>query len=70
MLPFVGNNSVFFFAKELTSFARGSLKSILMRYCSSDAQFSIKEVDVGLAADLGSLHRVALTCGNMSWVRG
>jgi len=40
-----------------------------MRYCSADAKFSIKEVDVGLAADLGSLHRVPLVTGNMSWVR-
>ena len=83
---------------------------ITERYCSADAQFSIKEVDVGLAADLGSdspqltgpedlaallaaqltaaerlserrdlvngydgmdscsgsLHRVAMACGNMS----
>jgi len=40
-----------------------------MRYCSADARFSIKEVDVGLAADLGSLHRMPLVTGNMSWVR-
>jgi enoyl-CoA hydratase/carnithine racemase len=40
-----------------------------IRYCSADAQFSIKEVDVGLAADLGTLHRAAMVCGNMSWVR-
>ncbi|CAK0855227.1 unnamed protein product, partial [Prorocentrum cordatum] len=40
-----------------------------IRYCSEDAKFSIKEVDVGLAADLGSLHRVPMISGNMSWVR-
>eukprot|EP00931_Biecheleriopsis_adriatica_P107043 TRINITY_DN81383_c0_g1_i1.p1 TRINITY_DN81383_c0_g1~~TRINITY_DN81383_c0_g1_i1.p1 ORF type:complete len:272 (-),score=60.12 TRINITY_DN81383_c0_g1_i1:46-861(-) len=40
-----------------------------IRYCSTDAKFSIKEVDVGLAADLGSLHRMPMVTGNMSWVR-
>mmetsp|Transcript_70948 Transcript_70948/g.154144 ORF Transcript_70948/g.154144 Transcript_70948/m.154144 type:complete len:273 (-) Transcript_70948:62-880(-) len=40
-----------------------------MRYCAADAKFSIKEVDIGLAADLGSLHRMPLVTGNMSWVR-
>lgn len=29
-----------------------------MRYCSADAQFSIKEIDVGLVADVGTLQRL------------
>ena len=29
-----------------------------MRYCSSDAYFSIKEVDMGLVADIGTLQRL------------
>lgn len=40
-----------------------------MRYCAADAKFSIKEVDVGITADLGSLHRMPLLTGNQSWVR-
>nr|WP_240928549.1 crotonase/enoyl-CoA hydratase family protein [Pseudomonas fulva] len=29
-----------------------------MRYCSRDAQFSIKEIDMGMAADVGTLQRL------------
>lgn len=29
-----------------------------MRYCSGDAQFSIKEIDMGMAADVGTLQRL------------
>ncbi|MGH8437950.1 MAG: crotonase/enoyl-CoA hydratase family protein [Pseudomonas sp.] len=29
-----------------------------MRYCSKDAQFSIKEIDMGMAADVGTLQRL------------
>jgi len=29
-----------------------------MRYCSEDAQFSIKEIDMGMAADVGTLQRL------------
>lgn len=29
-----------------------------MRYCAADARFSIKEVDMGMAADLGTLQRL------------
>ncbi|MBK4988409.1 crotonase/enoyl-CoA hydratase family protein [Pseudomonas sp. S60] len=29
-----------------------------MRYCSADAQFSIKEIDMGMAADVGTLQRL------------
>eukprot|EP00922_Rhytidocystis_sp_ex-Travisia-forbesii_P040274 GHVS01059920.1.p1 GENE.GHVS01059920.1~~GHVS01059920.1.p1 ORF type:complete len:243 (+),score=43.51 GHVS01059920.1:452-1180(+) len=33
------------------------------------ARFSVKEVDVGLAADLGTLQRLQKVVGNDSWVR-
>jgi delta(3,5)-delta(2,4)-dienoyl-CoA isomerase len=31
--------------------------------------FSVKEVDIGLAADVGSLNRLPKICGNNSWIR-
>lgn len=40
-----------------------------IRYCTQDASFSIKEVDVGLAADLGTLQRLPKVVGNDSLVR-
>jgi delta(3,5)-delta(2,4)-dienoyl-CoA isomerase len=40
-----------------------------IRYCSSDAYFQIKEVDVGLAADVGTLQRLPKIVGNESLVR-
>ncbi|KAJ3154604.1 putative enoyl CoA hydratase [Geranomyces variabilis] len=40
-----------------------------IRYASSDAFFSIKEVDIGLAADIGTLQRLPKVGGNDSWVR-
>eukprot|EP00753_Platysulcus_tardus_P009893 PLAT2440.1.p1 GENE.PLAT2440.1~~PLAT2440.1.p1 ORF type:complete len:290 (-),score=106.39 PLAT2440.1:74-817(-) len=40
-----------------------------IRLASEDAFFSIKEVDVGLAADVGSLARLPLICGNESLLR-
>ncbi|KAI9330133.1 ClpP/crotonase-like domain-containing protein [Zopfochytrium polystomum] len=40
-----------------------------IRLCSSDALFSVKEVDVGLAADLGTLQRLPRVVGNHSWIR-
>ncbi|PAV61917.1 hypothetical protein WR25_19036 [Diploscapter pachys] len=40
-----------------------------IRHCSEDAFFSIKEVDVGLAADVGSLNRLPKLVGNHSWLR-
>jgi len=40
-----------------------------IRYCSSDAWFTIKEVDVGLAADLGTLQRFQKIVGNDSLAR-
>jgi len=40
-----------------------------IRYASSDATFAIKEVDVGLAADIGSLAYLPKITGNHSLVR-
>ncbi|MBI5920095.1 MAG: crotonase/enoyl-CoA hydratase family protein [Betaproteobacteria bacterium] len=34
-----------------------------MRYCSSDANFSVKEVDLGLTADVGTLQRLPRLIG-------
>ncbi|WP_395764735.1 crotonase/enoyl-CoA hydratase family protein [Stutzerimonas balearica] len=35
-----------------------------MRYCSADARFSIKEVDMGMAADVGTLQRLPRIIGD------
>jgi enoyl-CoA hydratase/carnithine racemase len=40
-----------------------------IRFASPNAVFSIKEVDMGLAADLGTLQRVPLQTGNDSLLR-
>ncbi|XP_071079615.1 delta(3,5)-Delta(2,4)-dienoyl-CoA isomerase, mitochondrial-like [Haliotis cracherodii] len=40
-----------------------------VRYCTSDAWFQIKEVDIGLAADVGTLQRFPKVVGNDSLVR-
>ncbi|XP_052273203.1 delta(3,5)-Delta(2,4)-dienoyl-CoA isomerase, mitochondrial-like isoform X2 [Dreissena polymorpha] len=40
-----------------------------IRYCSEDAWFQIKEVDLGLAADLGTLQRFPKVIGNDSYAR-
>lgn len=40
-----------------------------IRYCSEDSWFTIKEVDVGLAADVGTLQRLPKVVGNDSLVR-
>lgn len=40
-----------------------------IRYCDESAWFSIKEVDVGLAADIGTLQRMGKVCGNESTVK-
>ncbi|KAG0051195.1 putative enoyl CoA hydratase [Gryganskiella cystojenkinii] len=40
-----------------------------IRYASKDAFFSVKEVDIGLAADVGTLQRLPKVVGNISWVR-
>lgn len=40
-----------------------------IRYCTQDAWFQIKEVDVGLAADVGTLQRFPKIVGNDSLTR-
>lgn len=35
-----------------------------MRYCSADARFSIKEIDIGMAADVGTLQRLPRIVGD------
>lgn len=40
-----------------------------IRLASKDAWFSIKEVDIGLAADVGTLQRIEKCTGNSSLVR-
>lgn len=40
-----------------------------IRFCSKDVKFSVKEVDIGLAADIGTLSRLPKIVGNHSWVK-
>lgn len=40
-----------------------------IRFSTRSAVFSIKEVDIGLAADVGTLQRLPKVVGNQSWVR-
>lgn len=40
-----------------------------MRYASADAQFAIKEIDIGMVADVGTLQRLPKLVGNQGWVR-
>ncbi|EWC46896.1 hypothetical protein DRE_03908 [Drechslerella stenobrocha 248] len=40
-----------------------------IRICTSDVKLSVKEVDIGLAADVGSLSRLVKIVGSMSWVK-
>jgi hypothetical protein len=35
-----------------------------MRYAAEDAQFSIKEIDIGMAADVGTLQRLPRIIGD------
>ncbi|XP_060507033.1 delta(3,5)-Delta(2,4)-dienoyl-CoA isomerase, mitochondrial [Panthera onca] len=39
-----------------------------IRYCAQDAFFQVKEVDIGLAADVGTLQRLPKVIGNQSLV--
>ncbi|XP_004636925.1 delta(3,5)-Delta(2,4)-dienoyl-CoA isomerase, mitochondrial isoform X1 [Octodon degus] len=39
-----------------------------IRYCAQDAWFQVKEVDIGLAADVGTLQRLPKIIGNQSLV--
>lgn len=40
-----------------------------IRIASADAKFSVKEVDIGIAADIGTLTRLPKIVGNHSWVK-
>lgn len=40
-----------------------------VRICTSDARLAVKEVDIGLAADIGTLARLPKIVGSMSWVK-
>ncbi|CAD6189959.1 unnamed protein product [Caenorhabditis auriculariae] len=40
-----------------------------IRHATRDARFCVKEVDVGLAADVGSLNLLPKICGNESWLK-
>ncbi|KAF9070442.1 Delta2-dienoyl-CoA-isomerase [Rhodocollybia butyracea] len=40
-----------------------------IRYAASNAKFTIKEIDIGLAADMGSLAYLPKITGNMSFIR-
>ena len=40
-----------------------------IRFATSNAQFSVKEVDIGLAADVGTLSRLPKAVGNYGWVK-
>lgn len=40
-----------------------------VRICAQDAKFSVKEVDVGIAADIGTLSRLPKVVGSQSWVK-
>ncbi|KAH8811850.1 ClpP/crotonase-like domain-containing protein [Xylogone sp. PMI_703] len=40
-----------------------------IRLCAKDTKFAVKEVDIGLAADVGTLSRLPKVVGNLSWVK-
>ena len=40
-----------------------------IRLCTQDSKFSIKEVDIGICADLGTIQRFQKVTGNDSWLR-
>ena len=40
-----------------------------IRVCSKDTTFAVKEVDIGLAADIGTLSRLPKIVSNFSWVK-
>jgi delta(3,5)-delta(2,4)-dienoyl-CoA isomerase len=40
-----------------------------VRLASGDARFSVKEVDIGIAADIGTLSRLPKAVGSFSWVK-
>lgn len=40
-----------------------------IRMCAANTRFAVKEVDIGLAADIGTLARLPKVVGSMSWVK-
>lgn len=40
-----------------------------VRICAADARLAVKEVDIGLAADIGTLSRLPKCVGSFSWVK-
>src|SRR5436190_2672180 len=40
-----------------------------IRLCARDTRFSVKEVDIGLAADIGTLTRLPKVVGHYGWVK-
>jgi len=40
-----------------------------IRLCTSTVKLAVKEVDIGLAADIGTLTRLPKIVGNFSWVK-
>ncbi|KAK9234788.1 ClpP/crotonase-like domain-containing protein [Lipomyces kononenkoae] len=40
-----------------------------IRICTSDVRFSVKEVDIGLAADIGTLQRLPKVVNSLSWCK-
>lgn len=40
-----------------------------VRIAAKDTRFSVKEVDIGIAADIGTLSRLPKAVGNASWVK-
>lgn len=40
-----------------------------IRFCTPDTKFSVKEVDIGLAADVGTLTRLGKIVGNEGWCK-
>jgi delta(3,5)-delta(2,4)-dienoyl-CoA isomerase len=40
-----------------------------IRICAKDTKFSVKEVDIGMAADVGTLSRLPKIVGNFGWVK-
>lgn len=40
-----------------------------IRLCSADVKLAVKEVDIGIAADIGTLTRLPKIVGSFSWVK-
>lgn len=40
-----------------------------VRICAKDTTFAVKEVDIGIAADIGTLSRLPKVVGNGSWIK-